>query len=154
MSRVVRSRLVAALLLVALALAGTDGAAASSAREQPAFDQYVPSLPSADGSAPSADDRDAAAPLPHALRERLAQRADGALLRAVAEERELGAPPAAELGRSAAGAGPAPSGEVGSALWEAAGSGAGLALVAGLAVVLLGAAVPLLRRGRIRRRSQ
>jgi len=154
MSHVVRSRCVLAPLLAALVLATTAGAAPGSASDQPAFDQYVPSLPTADGRSASPAGDGAAASLPPALRARLARQPDGALLRAVAEDQALGAPPAAAPGRRPAGAPPTSSGEVGSALWGAAGRGAGPALVVGLVVVLLGGAIPLARRARIRRARQ
>jgi hypothetical protein len=154
MSRVVRSRLGCALIVAALASVATACPAwAGSARDQPAFDQYVPSLPSADGEGAVAG-KGSRTPLPGALRERLARQPDGALLRAVAGSKALGAPDVEAPGRALRQPPlTTPSGDAGSAMWGAASSGAGVAMVIGLTIVLCAASTALVR-GRLRRPRQ
>ncbi|MBS1868987.1 MAG: hypothetical protein JSS99_04940 [Actinobacteria bacterium] len=152
MSRSVRLPLAGLLALAALVAGGLAAPAAAPADGQPALDQYVPSMPSADGEhvRPSAA---GTAPLPGALARRLARAPGGAVLRAVAESRALGAPPASARARTRHRGEPPPVG-AGTALFGAAGSGAGLALLAVPLLLVAVVAAALLRAARLRRTRQ
>jgi hypothetical protein len=139
-------------LIVALG-AGALATPPARADAPPALDQYVPSLPSADGTrlpVGPATAGGSAGGLSALARGRLAREPDAALLRRIATSSALGAPPAsARAGAGRRGQAPAPTGDAGSALGGALTGGTGVALLAGLGVLALTALA--LARSRRRR---